>query len=220
VRDSRTPQSSEHPTLAALSQRGFSLHRKRTRWYGFYASLTKPDLFSSLRAEVGSKETVVATRKKAVGAKPKKTVAKKSKKKVAAIPTETVLDFTFKRAGNPRTVKMKVECELTAPKPNNEHEELEGVAPLKILCGEVYYYPIFQRFKGKNTLYRNIATCIMCFRKGDPRVSDFDIVMWFFTPNELLGWKTPVEVGRDTDKNVRTRIIEAAEEESPLGIVR
>ncbi len=130
------------------------------------------------------------------------------------------LKLELTRTGNHKPVKTKLELERTAPKPNPEHETLMNVAPLKVICDDVLYYPTFQRFKESNTLYRNIATCIMCFRKGDERVSDFDILMWFVTPNEHLDWETPLKVGRHPDREMRDRIIDAAEQNAPLGIIR
>lgn len=131
-----------------------------------------------------------------------------------------VLKLTFTRRGNHRPVRTRLEFETAAPKPNHEHGLSESVRPLFVVVGDVAYWPTFQRFKGANTLYRNIATCILCFRNSNPQVPDFDIIMWFVTPNESLDWKTPLEVGRHHDKETRNKIIEIAEGDAPLGYVR
>lgn len=139
---------------------------------------------------------------------------------IVAIKSAGILELKFTRAGNHKPIKAKLECEFTEPQPNHEHQSLDHVRPLSMVCGDVTYYPTFQRFKGPNTLYRNVASCLLCFRTSNPQVGDLDILLWFLTPNESLGWKTPLEVGRHADKEIRGRIIEAAEEDAPLGSVR
>ncbi|OGZ08533.1 MAG: hypothetical protein A3C93_03955 [Candidatus Lloydbacteria bacterium RIFCSPHIGHO2_02_FULL_54_17] len=137
-----------------------------------------------------------------------------------ATRSPATLKLEFTRTGDHKPVKVKLECELAAPKPNPEHATLAHIAPLKFVWDDVLYYPTFQRFKESNTLYRNIATCILCFRASDPKISDFDIMAWFITPNEFLDRETPLKVGRHPDKEVRNRIIEAAEQNAPLGLTR
>ncbi|MDO8520987.1 MAG: hypothetical protein Q7S52_02630 [bacterium] len=133
-----------------------------------------------------------------------------------------VFKFEFIRTGKHKPLKAKIELEVTLPQPNDDHEhkELYNVRPLCMVYEDVSYYPSFQRATSTNTLYSNIATCIMCFRDSSPNASDADIAVWFFTPNEFLEWKTPVEVGCHPNKEVRARIIEAAEQDAPLGSVR
>ena len=119
-----------------------------------------------------------------------------------------------------KPIKMKVELTTLRPMPNHEHESLADVRPLSIVRGDVNFYPTFQRFPGPNTLYRNIASCLLCFRTSNPQVSDFDIVLWFHTPNESLDGKTPLEIGSRCEKEVRKQIVDAAEQDAPLGRMR
>lgn len=117
-------------------------------------------------------------------------------------------------------INVKTELTTLRPMPNHEHESLDNVRPLSIVYGDVNFYPTFQRFSGTNTLYRNIASCILCFRTSNPQVSDLDIILWFHTPNESLDGKTPLEVGQHPNKEVRNTIIDAAEQDAPLGSAR
>lgn len=120
----------------------------------------------------------------------------------------------------PKPLKIKVELTTQKPMPNHEHKLLGNVRPLGIVFKDVNFYPIFQRFSTSNTLYRNIASCLLCFRTTNPQVGDLDIILWFHTPNESLNGETPLEVGSHPDKEVRNRIIDVAEQDAPLGSMR
>ncbi|HSE34911.1 MAG TPA: hypothetical protein VLB83_02190 [Candidatus Paceibacterota bacterium] len=103
------------------------------------------------------------------------------------------------------------------PTPNTD-PTLKDIAPLAIPYFKETLYPNFQ-CDARGMMYRNIATCIKVFRNADPPPSDMDILIWFFCPNESLDGRTPAEVGRNPDEEIRREIILAAELDEPLAPV-
>lgn len=116
-------------------------------------------------------------------------------------------------------MKSHVQFELSesCPKPSKD-TGLKDVAPLAITYIGRTYYPTFQH-DSHGVMYRNIATCIKVFRAANPSASDWDILMWFNLPNESLEGKTPLEVGRNPKKDIRSEIVSAAEIDEPLAVV-
>lgn len=120
-------------------------------------------------------------------------------------------------------MQLKIPCDFTdvEPKPNNDPDrpELHDVHPLCIIgLDGRKYYPKFQRDPRTKRMYKNVASCIRAARENSGnKIHDIDIIMWFLRPNSALEGKTPVEVGRHPDKEVRNRIAaDALEMDLPL----
>lgn len=117
-----------------------------------------------------------------------------------------------------KTDRIATNVSWTTKKPerNRDHVALSAVTSLYVEHDGKKYYPEFQTDPDTNTLWYNVATCIAIFRDKDPSVSTLALLFWFNTPNEYLDWKTPLEVGAHPDKETRTKIIEVAENDTPL----
>lgn len=110
-----------------------------------------------------------------------------------------------------------LEFQKARPTPSTD-PALKDVAPLAIEYFKDTLYPNFQ-CGADGVMYRNIATCLKVFREAIPPATDFEILVWFFVPNESLDGRTPAEVARNPEEEIRAEVVLAAEMDEPLAPV-